>query len=336
MLVRCHKNLEVEFGKWIAVCMIAAAIALFMTGIAGGTDVARPPAEPGTLPPMIDQWSEPMGEYDKDDPNRPDEAYDLVVELWNAINVHRDGELEAAIGAWNGVRLPSQAEVWRHVALTAAYLQVGDLEKTAVALHAAEDFAPKNAVVNYYKAIYRLAQAAQASDWYDGTGPMRVRVVAFSPDPIAPHTRSMYQAAAMVEFERAIENAPRLNVGASLLSVPWATPGPHDMAMPVMAPTIGDLLGAIGADNFVGTSHNMLAPLYLDRGMLKPSEQHLDAAVALSMNVMDGYRDLAARYEAQGAHGDAARAYFKAIGRGGRIVDPTRKFLENLRNSMSQ
>ena len=59
---------------------------------------------------------------------------------------------------------------------------------------------------------------------------------------------------------------------------------------------MGDLLLAMGADNFVGKAHNLLFGLHLDRGELLAAELDLDAAVATGIAPLYGYQDLAEAY----------------------------------------
>lgn len=54
------------------------------------------------------------------------------------------------------------------------------------------------------------------------------------------------------------------------------------------------------------------------------------------MNVLDGYGELADRYEARGHYCDAFRANLKAIGCADGIVGPVRKTLDALRKSLNE
>jgi hypothetical protein len=106
-----------------------------------------------------------------------------------------------------------------------------------------------------------------------------------------------------------------------------------DSSVSQLPPMVHDLVEAIGADNFVGKSHNMLGHLYLDRGWLEQSEGHMDQAAATGLSILYGYQDLGDRYGLEGRHLDACRSYLKQLAQGGPIVGPATKFLDNLRKA---
>ena len=97
-----------------------------------------------------------------------------------------------------------------------------------------------------------------------------------------------------------------------------------------LEPTVGDLLLATGADNYVSKAHNTLSYLHLETGALEEAERHMDEAAAGGMSIVYGYEDLGEQYARRHRHADAARAYLKAMKHGRGKVTPARKAWENL------
>ena len=95
----------------------------------------------------------------------------------------------------------------------------------------------------------------------------------------------MYELAATLDFERAIELACALQLDEAIVPDRFPTSS-------ALEPTVGDLLLALGADNFQAKAHNTLGYLFLKRGALEPAEQHMDDAVQGGLDVVYGYRDL--------------------------------------------
>ena len=81
----------------------------------------------------------------------------------------------------------------------------------------------------------------------------------------------------------------------------------------MIVPTVGDLVAALGADNFVGKAHHVLFGLQLKLGELGIAEFHLDQAAATGIAVLYGYRDLATAYLDEGHNSDAIRLIGKEL-----------------------
>jgi hypothetical protein len=65
---------------------------------------------------------------------------------------------------------------------------------------------------------------------------------------VAPNTRGMYELMAMQELAKAIELAPAIDLRAPLAPAAWAA---EDVQyLPLVMPTVGDLLLAQGADRY--------------------------------------------------------------------------------------
>jgi hypothetical protein len=113
-----------------------------------------------------------------------------------------------------------------------------------------------------------------------------LRLVAFTP----MEDRAVLEMRAIRELEDAIYRAVAIRLDERLLATDM------NMEEAFIVPCVGDLLTAIGADNFAGKAHNLLFGLHLDRGELLAAELHLDAAVATGVAALYGYQDLAEAY----------------------------------------
>lgn len=299
-------RMEWELLKWLAILALAATLAMFW---AMRTAAAALP-EPALLPEGI-QAARPMPT-----------AVDPNVKLWQVIELQQAGQPEEALVMWNEVQLPHETEVWQHLAMGVAHLQLGQLDEAAEKLMLAEDLDPQNPVVHYYLGLLRLDQARQAHEWYDAIGPA-IRFAAHRPHLVAPNTRGMYELVAMQELETAIANAYALDRGAILML--------HNQTatLTLIPATAHDLMVALGCDQFAGQAHNVLGAMYLDRGATDAAEEHMDAAAEAGMAVVFGYEDLGAAYEQQGRHADAARVYLKGIEHAPGVVRPVQKALQN-------
>jgi len=367
MLVKAqHDTVTKDFLNLTLLMVVAFLLSVLIGRVTAGAHPLRNDVPSSTLPPM-EEYAKPMPPMapmtkmprEAVPPARED--FDLIANLWTVLELHRNGDMEEALAGWESLGLPCHTEVWRDVGLTAAHLRVGNVEQAADVLDYALRKEPKNAVLHYYNALALLTKAADAPDWFDATPAPSTRFVSHTLGRVT-RARALYHLAAINEFETAIELAKQVTLGQQLVTpvlfvgVPMVEPIGNGVKrlefaslpngesyeplysehMPLAPPTVADLLEVLGAENFEGKAHNMLAPLYLKRGLLPQAEEHMDAAAALNMNVLDGYQQLADRYEAREQHGDAFRANLKAIGRAGGIVGPARKALDALRNSFNE
>ncbi len=343
MLVRRELHLELEIMKWLAILALAVSIAIMLTGRATG-EVATMP-EPDPLPASIDEWSKPMNPVTDTQPattvdmpggieRTVDDGIDATMQIWQALAHQQDGELQKAIDIWEKAKLPPASEVWRHIAIGAAHLQMVEMDEAAKELFAARSADSENAVVHYYIGMLRLVQAEWADQPFDAGGPAPTRLIAY-PDPaFHPNTEELYKMAAVAHLERAVELAPYVEPLQPLVPVQWGVPQPYELAMPVVPPTVGDLLTSIGADRFEAKAHNVLSYLYLERGLLEEAEQHMDDAARGGLSNVNVYSDLGAKYEQEGRHTDAARAYAKQMAHGRGLSLPAQRMIENLRKAV--
>jgi tetratricopeptide (TPR) repeat protein len=242
--------------------------------------------------------------------------YDVVpvdrgLALWKTLAVHRNDEIDLAITGWKLIPLPAESEIWRNVALAAAYLTKGDLKSADGELSVALRRAPDNPVVRYHIAIFRLEEAATAPLWPDAAEPAKMKFVNLP--AVVPNSKAMLRLAAADELERAVEVAERLDIHKPLIPADWTVE-------PSLRPVVADLLLAIRADHFHGTAHSTLGYLLMECGALERAEEHFDKATRLEAEVLDGYTELSDLYAAEGRHLDAARADLKAARNGPAIT----------------
>jgi tetratricopeptide (TPR) repeat protein len=290
-------------------------------------------AIPNLLPPDMEQLAQRLEAKVEGQDEAPlaDELAQWNQQLWDVLELHRQGQVEEVIGAWSETPLPCESEVWRYVSLAAAYLQSGELDSAVDMLSAAEMMEPENAVVHYFTGILRLQQATEAREWWEPPH-LPATLVSWTPLRIAPNTPSMYQLAAIAELEKTLELAPYLQRDQMLIAPEWGDM--ESQAIPRLPAIVDDVLRAIGADNFEGKAHNMLGELSLQRDWLAKAEFHMDAAAQSGLSIVYGYEDLADRYEAEGQYLDAFRACLKQAAHGGEVVEPARRAYENLRKSL--
>jgi hypothetical protein len=139
----------------------------------------------------------------------------------------------------------------------------------------------------------------------------------------------MYQLAATVDLEHAIDFAACLDRNTPLIPEEWTSE-------PNLRPTITDLLLGMGAAHFEPNAHHMLGCLSLDRGALEVAEAHLDQANDLGVTVPFLFNDLGEAYAVEGRHADAARAYLKAVRNGPNRAGALRRLLQSVRDGIGE
>jgi hypothetical protein len=228
---------------------------------------------------------------------------EAAARLWATLEDHRAGCFADALAGWSQIRLPEETAHWREIAMGAAYLRVGDQECAAMHLEAARKLAPGHAVVAYFTALLRLEQAATAARVPDGLKNSQQVLVAYTPG----EDKRQYEQLALDELRLAIARAGQVRLDQPLL----VTDPQIDESVSV--PRSGDLLVALGADNFVGKAHHVSFGLQLGRGELADAEFHLDQAAATGIAALYGYRDLAAVYLDEGRSTDVLRVMTKDL-----------------------
>jgi tetratricopeptide (TPR) repeat protein len=323
MLVSKQMHLHWEVLKWVAIISLAVATAIILTAKLASAADRSPIITPALLPVEVLESATPIvRELDV-----PSQTYheDLAMNVWQTLESHRQSNWELAIIMWAGITLPGESQVWRHVCVAQAHLQMAELDEAEAELGLARAIHPENALVRYFTGILRLEQAAMSEEWYEPQG--QPDVVFVSQIPVVPNTRSMFKLAAINELQAAITHGEDIHAGTLLVP-------PESSTEAALLPTVGDLLAAVEATRFQGKAHNMLSALYLENGQAEAAEQHLDAAYDAGITIVFGYTDLGELYQARGKHSDAARAFAKAIARQPGAARSAIRTLENVRDAL--
>jgi tetratricopeptide (TPR) repeat protein len=290
-------------ARWFEVLAIAVLATLLLATTLAAADRNTPPP---TLPSAVLERSVPMSQG-----TEVEVSGDLQSAICHALALQSEKKFSPAIQLWEALDMPEATNVWKFVALAQAHIALDRLAEAEEMLIVAADLEPENAVVHYFLGILRLSQADRAFEWPDAVGPRHHRLVALkqvaSSQRGAPNSKSIYELSATLEFERAIQYAPYLRLDEPLL--------PHgNRTATELEPAVGDLLSAVGAENFEGKAHHILSCLFRDRGGLELSEHHLDEACKHSINPLDGYQRLADEYRSRGRYSDADRVQRKRGG----------------------
>lgn len=322
-----HLSLEFEMIRWMVIIVLAGILALAVASEAWGNDVvkrSRPPVaavtERGQPSPGLSALPAEVQFTDSGPEAR---------QLWSALAYHRGNDPAAARDMWYGIQLPYQNEAWQHVALGVTYLQEGDCDAATVAFQVAKQLQPKNPVPSYFMGIVRLTQAQRAEDWHDPGLAGKVQFASLHTPDVVPNSKAMYEWVAMAEFNRALKLAHHVALDHPLLASAVVQGHPLAATQTDLPPTVGDLLVALGADNFAGKAHNTLGSMLVSRGALESAEQHLDDAAATGLTIVHGYADLGAAFEDEGQHSDAVRAFMKAVSQGDHSHATTHGVVEN-------
>jgi hypothetical protein len=294
-----------ELLHWLLVLATAIALTLMVAKILGG---AAPMPEPGLLPDEMGKLARPMTPdrvqpfFPESPPGRQLPPAEAAARLWTILEHHRGGRALEAINAWEVVGLPEEMAHWREIAIGAAHLEIGELDGAALHLEAAEQCMPGHALTAFFRGLWRLEQAEAVSRIPDGNQRGDL-LVSLTPG----QDRAVYCLLAIAELEMAIHGARDVRPEQPLVFVDPL------VEQDLIVPTAGDLMAALGADNFVGKAHHALFGLRLDQGELVVAEYHLNAAANTGIAVLRGYQDLAERYLVAGENRQAIRLAMKDI-----------------------
>jgi hypothetical protein len=308
ILTRHHLTLEMEIVKWLLLIAFAVIVALAMaTALAAGEPMTDPMGEPARLPAEMDMLAKPMDApphkayFPEDEPVYELPPAALAARVWTILETQRAGMAREALAGWREIRLPGDADAWRHVAMAAAHLTCGKLDRAAGNLDNAREYENAQAVVAFYTGLLRLEQAAAAARVPDEATEGMLRMVAYDPTQ-GTLGQTVLRVLARRQLEMAITRAGEIRLDERLVI---GEPGIEEA---IVVPRVGDLLVALDAMNFVGKAHHTLFALELDRGQLRQAEEHLDQAVATGIAPLFGYGDLAEAYLALEQPTDAMRA----------------------------
>ncbi len=279
---------------------------------------------PGPLPSDVDRIAQPITR-----------SASLTATWRGTIAAYRKGRLQDALAGWRRLEIAGEYEVWRDLSLGAAHLYLGELDAAAAHLRVARQTDHENPVVHYFIGLLRREQATTVADNRNAADGSAVRLANHAPHGnwlmLPGETRNRLLREAINEFELAIRFAPEFDPSQRLVAKAVDQPAAVLGVSGITAPNVGDLLETLGADNFTGKSHGLLAHLYLDRGHPDAAEHHVDQAEQQGIPVPHGYRKVGRMYEAQGRAVDAARAYQKAVARGDELAKPGSTVAEDMR-----
>lgn len=312
--------------------LVATAIVLGLVSstLFGATPDGEQAAQPGLLPAGAVAAAVPMQDAGEES---------FAADAWKAIEQHNARHWGDAIAIWRRASVPPESQIWRHLSLGVAQLNLGNFELADEQFTMARKLNRENPAVHYFVGLLRVRQAADACEHEDAVPLTGTRLVDYVPaEPPASlalgQARRRFELEAINELETAVTYAARLDLAAPLANVQWVVPIPYPIAEPVAAPTVGELLGSLGADNLAGKSHGLLSSLYLSHGRPDQAEYHTDEASSLGIDVPYAYRTTGKLYEERGQNADAFRVYLKAMQQGDGIVAPGSKALRNLGSAL--
>jgi tetratricopeptide (TPR) repeat protein len=299
-------SLEVELIRWLLLTALAIALVLL---VATALAAADPMSTPNLLPGDMGSIAKPMPEtvrpfFPENPPVRELPPAEAAARLGTILENHHAGQIGEALAGWSQVHLPEETAHWREIAIGAAYLRVGDLDRAAIHLGAARQLAPQQPVVAFYMGLLQLERAENAGRAPDAPPGRKDIFAAYTPTPA--QDKALYQMLAMFELQEAIAEAGNIRLDEPLL----VTDQQFEEAA---VPQVRHLLAALGADNFLGKAHHTLFGLSLSRNELASAEFHLDRAVATGMSALDGYLELAESYLDQGYTAAAIRVAGKDL-----------------------
>lgn len=307
-------------------------LAASVLGLASSALFGATSDPPGLLPPETYEAAVPMN-------NARVETF--VADAWQAIELQNAGKWEDAVTVWGRASAPCESEDWRHLSIGVAQLYLGNLELAEEQFSVALELNRENPAVRYFVGLLRIEQALLAHEYADAILLTGTRLVEYVPDQPSPSlesgkTKSRLELEAINELETAVTHSSSLDLGAPLADVAWVIPVPYPVSQPLAPPTVGELLGSLGADNLAGKAHGLLANLYLDHDRPDQAEYHIDEANSLGIVVPYAYRTAGELYEERGQSADAFRVYMKAMKQGDGIITPGTKALRSLGNAFEE
>ena len=307
MLVRHSQHVETEILKWLMLMVLAGGLVL---ALASGAAGANEPREPRPLPVEVTRHAIPL---EQASPQGKSGGSDSALPLWRVLELHRQGRFAEAIRGWESIEMPCETESWAHVARGMALHRLGETNRAEKAFHTARALSPTNPLASYGLALANLYRSEAAGEWYDALADdewwERKNIPPLADRPGA--TRSLYELAALMEFERAIRDADGFTWDTPLVSRELILVSRGYDVVP--SPLVADLLEAIGCEDFVARSAMAAGRLSMNRGAWVMAEKYYDDATACGENMSLEFLRMGELYAAQGRPSAAARAYLKAM-----------------------
>ena len=249
---------------------------------------ARPP---GQLPANIDAWAQPMQDSSEFAPaaafSSDDDPLASTMTAWQALQARRDGDLVSAIRAWREIQLPGENETWRLTSLAELQMVRGNLDDAEILAKDAIAIAPSNSVAHYLLGRIALVRIAETPPRIEFDRPAVIWVS--YPQDHGKISRPNWESHAIQHFADALLHSPTTDLSHPIMGRTVVPPRPGDMAMPVVSPTIADLLDATNTSRYVAESHDYLGKLFMKRGFYAAAEEQFDAAARMDTWVVNDY-----------------------------------------------
>lgn len=349
--MNAHKlnHMHAELFRWLLMWGLAAIAVTFFATLANGQQTQS--VDPGTrrIPTQIPE-GRPVPMPNVDSPDDFIYPYDTRIpgfataSLDQVLQMHHDGNDKEAILAWRTLRMTPKSFVWKQVGMAVAYKNMGRPEAAVEHLSRAVRADRDNAVVEYLLGCVRWMQDKDAPLWYDMNDKSPFRLTRFEQhadnvgETFLPHFKGSFAKQAEMHFRRALELATRLDIdrpieldGQPQAVIQLAAWRPSNPANSV---TVGDLLIAIGEEDFLGKTHQILGEFATRRSDWQEAEQHFDQATHDGINVSKTYLAMAQKLEEAGNHKDASRLYLKALRGNPRLSGVLSKAFQNLVDSL--
>lgn len=301
MLTSRYTTVEVEFLHWLVLLIAAIAILLAVASVLAADPMSAKPMLPGDAGPPLSLAAADQRDrsfFPENPPLDARAAAKSAARLWMTLEHQQAGCAAEALAGWQEFRLPADTAVWSEIGMAAACVQMDDLAQALSRLERAEAIAPHHPLVAFLRGSVWARQAERMRTLPEG---VRVEDETGRPMPAPMVEQAMFELMAIADLQEAIERAGIIDLNEPLVRMP---PANGELAP---GPRVGDLLVAIGADNFVGDAHGQLFRLHLGRTELAAAERHLTAAAAAGTALPDDHRRLAEVMLEEGLQTEAIR-----------------------------
>lgn len=347
--MNAHKlnHMHAELFRWLLMWGLAAIAITFFATLANGQQTPFDDPETQRIPTQIPE-GRPVPMPNVDSPDDFIYPYDTRIpgfanaSLDQVLQMHHDGNNKEAILAWRTLRMTPESLVWKQLGMAVAYKNMGRLEAAVEHLSRAVRADKDNAAVEYMLGCVRLMQDKDAPLWYDINDNSPYRLTRFEQkennvgETFVPHFKGSFEKQAEMHFRRALDLATRLDVhqpievdGQPQPVIQLAAWRPTKQTV-----TVGDFLVAIGEEDFVGKTHQILGEFATRRSDWQEAERQFDQATHLGVNVSKTYLEMAQKLEEAGYPKDASRLYLKALRGNPNLSGVLSKAFQNLVDSL--
>lgn len=303
-------SVEAELIHWILLIVAAIAILLAIATALAADPMAAGAALPADAGLHAGVTGLPGGRLERPyfpefPPQGERTAVEMAGNLWMTLEHQRAGCMPEALAGWEEIRLPIQTAVWREIGMAAAFLQSDDLAQALKHLEVAERLSPHHPVAAYLRGKVWFEMASRPAETQEEPTSGDQREPAPPPTPMV--RRAVYEVMAIADLQEAIERAGVVDPGEPLVVLPGVD---RDR---IAAPSVGELLTAIGGDDFVGQAHRLLYRLHMRRQEWSDAERQLDRAAEAGAAQADDHRNLAAALIEAGERSSATGVLAKDV-----------------------